>query len=74
MNVGASKDWIQQQYVREFGPKLQPTEFYYDGQGRIVMTEEYHKKRGRCCGNGCLHCPYEPKHERGNKTLQESQR
>lgn len=71
MNVGASKDWIQQQYVREFGPKLQQTEFYYDSQGRMVMTEEYHKRRGRCCGNGCLHCPYEPRHERGNTNLQE---
>jgi hypothetical protein len=69
MNVGASKDWIQQQYVREFGPKLQPTEFYYDSQGRMVMTEEYHMKRGKCCGNGCLHCPYEPRHERGNVVI-----
>jgi hypothetical protein len=23
-------------------------------------------RRGKCCGNGCLHCPYEPRHERGN--------
>ena len=72
MNVGASKDWIQQQYVREFGPKLQPTDFYYDNQGRMVMSEDYHIKRGSCCGNGCLKCPYEPKNERGNKVLQES--
>jgi hypothetical protein len=73
MNVSASKDWVQQLYVREFGPKLQPTDFYYDNQGRMVMSEDYHIKRGSCCGNGCLHCPYEPKHERGNKVLQESQ-
>ncbi len=72
MNVNASKDWVQQLYVREFGPKLQPTDFYYDNQGRMVMSEDYHIKRGSCCGNGCLHCPYEPKHERGNKVLQES--
>ena len=72
MNLSASKDWIQQQYVREFGPKLQPTDFYYDNQGRMVMSEDYHIKRGSCCGNGCLKCPYEPKHERGNKVLQES--
>ena len=70
MNVGASKDWIQQQYVREFGPKLQPNDFYWEND-KMVMTEEYHKRRGRCCGNGCLHCPYEPRHERGNTDLQE---
>jgi hypothetical protein len=74
MNVGASKDWVQQLYVREFGPKLQPNEFYYDKQGRMVMTEDYHMRRGKCCGNGCLHCPYEPQHERGNQVIKESLR
>lgn len=65
MTVNASKDWIQQLYVREFGNKLLPSDYYYDNDGRMVMTESYHKKRGSCCGNGCLHCPYEPKHQRG---------
>ena len=73
MTVRASKDWIQELYVKEFiKPKLLPTDFYYDKNGRMVMTEEYHKKRGKCCGNGCLHCPYEPRHERGNSNLQKS--
>ena len=74
MNVGASKDWVQQLYVREFGPKLQPTDFYYNEQGNMVMTEEYHKRRGSCCGNGCLHCCYEPLHQKGNKNLKKSLR
>jgi hypothetical protein len=74
MTVNASKDWVQELYVKEFiKPKLLPTDFYYDKDGRMVMTEEYHKRRGSCCGNGCLHCPYEPIHERGNENLQESQ-
>lgn len=61
-----SKDWIFDLYVKEsIKPKLLPTDFYYDNDGRMVMTEEYHKRRGRCCGNGCLNCPYEPKHQRG---------
>ena len=51
-------------------PKLLPSDFYYDKDGRMVMTESYHKRRGRCCGNGCLHCPYEPKHERGSTKLE----
>jgi hypothetical protein len=51
------KDWIQEMYIREFvKPKLQ-------------QTESYHKRRGSCCGSGCLHCPYEPKHQKGNTTL-----
>lgn len=64
----ASKDWIQQAFVREFGNKLSPEDFYWEN-GRMVMTETYHRKRGRCCGNGCRHCAYEPAHEKGNMTL-----
>lgn len=48
--------------------KLLPTDFYWE-QGRMVMTESYHKRRGSCCANGCLHCPYEPKHKKGNVVL-----
>jgi hypothetical protein len=56
--VPTSTDWIQQLYVREFGNKLPPTDFYYNEEGHMVFTEEYHKRRGSCCGNGCKHCPY----------------
>lgn len=56
---GLSQDWIFQQYIKELSkPKLQPTDFYYDKDGKMVMTEEYHKRRGKCCNNGCKHCPY----------------
>jgi hypothetical protein len=34
--------------------------------GLSVYTAAYHLKRGSCCGSGCLHCPYEPKHRKGN--------
>jgi hypothetical protein len=71
MTVSASKDWIQELYVKEFiRPKLLPTDFYYNNDGRMVMTEEHHKGRGSCCGNRCLHCPYEPRYEKGNSKLQ----
>ena len=33
-------------------------DYYYNGQGYIVLTAKYHLERGHCCGNGCLHCPY----------------
>ena len=69
MIQSAHKDWIQEMYIREFvKPKLQQTDFYWEN-GKMVMTESYHKRRGSCCGSGCLHCPYEPKHQKGNTTL-----
>ena len=48
--------------------KLLPSYFYTEN-GKKVMTEEYHLNRGYCCGNGCRHCPYEPKAEKGNTTI-----
>ena len=60
-----SQDWIFQQYVKELSKsKLLPTDFYYE-DGKMVMTESYHTRRGQCCGNGCKHCPYDPKHTKG---------
>lgn len=31
---------------------------YYFDNGYMVFTAEYLKRRGRCCHNGCRHCPY----------------
>ena len=33
-------------------------EDFYWKEGKMVMTEKYHLKRGSCCDNGCKHCPY----------------
>lgn len=27
--------------------------------GRLVFTADYLLRRGFCCGNGCMNCPYE---------------
>jgi hypothetical protein len=43
--------------------------FFYEENGRKVMTEEFHIQRGFCCGNKCRHCPYEPKYQKGNTYL-----
>ena len=32
--------------------------YYINEDGYVVLTEQYHKERGYCCGMGCLHCPY----------------
>nr|HPI54032.1 DUF5522 domain-containing protein [Chitinophagaceae bacterium] len=34
---------------------------YFNSEGNMVMTEAFLLKRGYCCGNGCLHCPFEYK-------------
>ncbi|MDA0685378.1 MAG: DUF5522 domain-containing protein [Bacteroidetes bacterium] len=44
-----------------------PNEDYYFENGYLVFTEAYHLKRGFCCGSGCRHCPYSPKHIKGNR-------
>jgi hypothetical protein len=35
---------------------------YYFEDGLMVLTAEFLRKRGYCCGSGCRHCPY-PKGE-----------
>lgn len=37
---------------------IENVDFYLDKSGLMVFTREYHLKRGYCCGNGCMHCPY----------------
>jgi hypothetical protein len=44
---------------------------YYIEGGVIVLTEEYLVNRGRCCGGGCRHCPYDPICTKGNDALKE---
>lgn len=33
--------------------------YYLNKEGLLVFTEKYLLERGYCCGNGCLHCPYD---------------
>jgi Family of unknown function (DUF5522) len=35
--------------------------FYVNEDGLYVFTAEYLLNRGYCCGNGCLHCPFDYK-------------
>ncbi len=62
-------DYIDDSFIPK---KLNENEDYYmDPRGFRVMTEKFLKNRGYCCGNGCKHCPYFPKHTKGNTTLRE---
>ncbi len=42
---------------------------FYMENGYRVMTETYLINRGYCCSNGCRHCPYWPKAQKGNTNL-----
>ncbi len=46
--------------------KLEEGIDYYWENGRMVFTEVYHLKRGKCCGSGCKHCAYDPPNVKGN--------
>jgi hypothetical protein len=37
-------------------------DYYINKDGNFVFTEAYHLKRGYCCKNGCLHCPWKYQH------------
>jgi Family of unknown function (DUF5522) len=44
------------------GKKLiEGEDFYYNELGYIVLTARYHLGKGVCCGNGCMHCPFDYK-------------
>jgi hypothetical protein len=36
----------------------QNIDYYINEDGNFVFTEWYHLKRGYCCQNKCLHCPW----------------
>jgi tRNA (guanine-N7-)-methyltransferase len=38
---------------------IENIDYYFNGDGLIVLTEKYHLDKGYCCGNGCKHCPYQ---------------
>jgi hypothetical protein len=44
-------------------------DYYLSSEGYRIMTEEYLTRRGYCCANGCKHCPYWPKAQKGNTVL-----
>ena len=40
------------------GSPLQEGRDFYFENGLMVLTAEYLRRRGYCCGNLCRHCPY----------------
>lgn len=33
-------------------------DYYFNTNGLMVFTKEYHLKRGYCCQSGCENCPF----------------
>jgi len=42
-------------------------DYYINEDGFFVFTKEYHLKRGYCCQNKCLHCPWDYGKPKGSK-------
>lgn len=38
---------------------IEGVHYYLNPDGFVVFTEKYHLEKGFCCGNGCLHCPFQ---------------
>lgn len=53
----------------EHDTKAQEQPLFYFEAGLLVYTAAYHLKRGHCCGSGCRHCPFEPRHVEGNTKI-----
>ncbi|OYZ20769.1 MAG: hypothetical protein B7Y39_10380 [Bdellovibrio sp. 28-41-41] len=57
------KDCVCSNCLKEIATKKSENDLiegldYYLERGLFVFTEKYHLKKGKCCGNGCRHCPY----------------
>ena len=49
-------DWIEHMY-------------YFNEEWNPPLSKEYLVKRGSCCANGCLNCPYTDPKIKGNRNL-----
>jgi hypothetical protein len=38
---------------------VEGTDYHINEDGNFVFTKEYHLKRGYCCKNRCLNCPWD---------------
>ena len=49
--------------------RLDDDDWYILKRKPLPLLAETLLKLGRCCGNKCLNCPYEPKHTIGNENI-----
>lgn len=49
-------------FIQSLGaPKqlIEGIDYYLNEAGLMVFTEWFHLRKGYCCRNDCLHCPYD---------------
>jgi len=49
---------------------IEGVHYYMEGE-RVIFMALFHLERGQCCGNGCRHCPYHPKHKKGTANVKD---
>jgi hypothetical protein len=49
---------------------IEGVHYYMEGE-RVIFMALFHLERGQCCGNGCRHCPYHPKHKKGTVNVKD---
>ena len=37
---------------------IENEDYYINDEGKLVFTSSYLLRRGECCGNGCMNCPF----------------
>lgn len=57
--------------MKSFNDRYKEEIHYYLDGDRVVFTALFHLERGQCCGNGCRHCPYSPRHQKNNQKVDE---
>lgn len=45
--------------MKKKGKLIEGEDFYFDTRGVMVLTAEWHLKRGKCCGHWCTNCPFD---------------
>ena len=55
--------WFKNSKPQKKQKFIEGVHFYYNDTGLMVMTAKYHLDRGYCCGNSCIHCPYNGKED-----------
>ena len=49
--------------------RLDDEDWNLSKKSKLPIPTETLLKLGKCCGNKCMNCPYEPKHTPGNKIV-----
>lgn len=72
LQIKISMGYFDDLFPDGYGDPLKEGKDFYMENGYRIMTKEYLVNRGYCCANGCRHCPYWPKAQKGNTNLRDN--